>query len=571
MKHPFRKLVFPILACLSAGFLGFYLTVPSINLRSGEFWGLILFMAFVFGVTFVLCNFRDWDGNTIRNFFVEQLTGIGVKRGGKSSRRPGDVESVSVEFKLGRRLKIALLSVGGVVVLLIAVLFFSSSRMTRASDYQTMLPVEEGDFTHDIAEMPISQIPVVDRDTAERLGNRKLGQVVELVSQFNVSSYYTQINYQNKPFRVSPLEYAGFLKWFSNKEEGIPYYISIDMATQETDLVELDKENAIRYSPSEYFSRDLMRHVRFAYPTKMFENISFEVDDAGHPYWVLPYYTYTIGILGGKDMQGIVLVDAATGEMTDYRVGSVPTWIDRVYSAEMAVTQANDWGTLTNGFWNSVFLQKNCVVTTDGYNYIAVDDDVWLYTGITSVTADESNIGFILINMRTKEAKTYMINGAEEYSAMESAEGKVQEKGYVATFPILINVLDQPSYFLSLKDNAGLVKQYAFVSVAQYQIVGVGDTIEEAKTRYLQMLGLEETTPPPDGEQNAYVGIIQNVASAVKDGNTIYYLEIQVGDTTAIYTASIRIGDVLPFLKAGDTVSFMAGDTRIITQIERGN
>jgi hypothetical protein len=270
----------------------------------------------------------------------------------------------------------------------------------------------------------------------------------------------------------------------------------------------------------------------------------------------MSYYDYTFGILGGKDIVGVILVDAVTGEMTDYSVADVPKWIDQVYNADLLVEQADNWGSLKRGFLNSIFVQKEVVVTTDGYNYIANDDDVWLYTGITSVVSDESNIGFILINMRTKEAKTYMINGAEEYSAMASAEGQVQEKGYTATFPILINVEDKPSYFLSLKDNAGLVKCYAFVSVSDYQIVGVADTIEDAKTAYLRMLGVDKPTPSPDDVVSA-TGTVEAIATAVRDGNTYYYLKIN----GAVYIASIKISDLLPFIKVGDTLDFTANGT----------
>ena len=470
---------------------------------------------------------------------------------------------------MSKKVKITVAVIAAIVILVMLLCFFTSSKIFRASAYQQMLNVSEDcDFSKDIAELSISHIPVVDRDTAERLGSRKIGEVVDLVSQFNVSSYYSQINYKNKPFRVSPLEYADILKWLSNKEGGIPYYVSIDMATQETDLVKLDE--GMKYSPSEYFARDLKRHIRFAHPTKMFENLSFEIDDNGHPYWIMSYYTYTIGIVGGKDIAGIISVDAVSGEMTDYPVNEIPQWIDLAYSSELVVEQANNWGSLKNGFINSLFVQKGVVVTTEGYNYIAVDGDVWLYTGITSVVADESNIGFILINMRTKEAKTYMINGAEEYSAMESAEGQIQEKGYTATFPILLNVADRPTYFISLKDNAGLVKAYAFVSVANYQIVGVADKISDANSEYLRMLGIEDNGSGNVGEGTEFTGEILDVATAVKDGNTLYYLIIKTENgETAIYTADIRISDLLPFVKATDSVKFSADKDGKIARIEK--
>lgn len=525
-----KKHFLSALITLAFGFLYFYVAIPAIHFRDIGFWFMLLLMA----VVYLVCYFLQ------------------------SEKRPafGQEKNISfrVEYHFSKKVKTAVIfSVVG-AALVIAVIFVSSSPIFRAKEYQSMLHVEEADFVEDIAELPISQIPIVDRDTAARLGSRKIGEVVELVSQFNVSSYYTQINYNEAPYRVSPLEYDGILKWFTNREEGIPYYVTINMATQETELVEL--EEGMKYSPSEYFSRDLYRHIRFQYPTRMFEELSFEIDDSGHPYWVMSYYDYTIGLFGGKDIQGVILVDAVTGEMTDYPVSGVPQWIDRVYPAPLVVEQADNWGSLKNGFFNSIFAQKNVIVTTEGYNYIAVDDDVWLYTGLTSVVADESNIGFILVNMRTKEAKTYAINGAEEYSAMESAEGKIQEKGYNATFPILINVQDTPSYFISLKDNAGLVKAYAFVSVTDYQVVGVADTIADARSEYLRMLGTVDNSAIPDSGTDAtpVTGTVSRLSSAVINGNSVYYLEVD----GKVYTANVGTWDYLPLLREGDTVSFLA-------------
>lgn len=567
MKSKVKSYLFPSLITLGFLVIYYYLALPAINLRSGGFWVMLILAALAFFVSFAAFRKSDFFkelGVWLRSAMAEDAK--------KKSKRSGDIvmgEGKTSAPNISKNVKITLIVIIAVVVLALLICFFTSSKIFRASAYQQMLKVDENaDFSKDIAEMSISQIPIVDRDTAERLGSRKIGEVVDLVSQFNVSSYYSQINYENKPFRVSPLEYADILKWLSNKQDGIPYYVSIDMATQETELVKLSE--GMKYSPSEYFSRDLKRHIRFAYPTKMFENLSFEIDDNGHPYWVMSYYTYTIGIVGGKDIAGVILVDAVSGEMNDYASADIPQWIDLAYSPELVVDQANNWGSLKNGFLNSLFVQKGVVVTTDGYNYIAVNDDVWLYTGITSVVSDESNIGFILINMRTKEAKTYMINGAEEYSAMESAEGQIQEKGYTATFPILLNVAERPTYFISLKDNAGLVKAYAFVSVANYQIVGVADKIEDAKSEYLRMLGVEDDGNASVGESAEYTGTVSDIATAVKDGNTLYYLIIKTENGEAlIYTADIRISDMLPFIKANDNVKFTADSDKKISVIEK--
>lgn len=568
MTTKVKSYLFPSLITLGFLLVYYYLALPALNVRSGGMWAMIILAAIIFFVSLAFFRNSDFFKN-VSEWFKAAANAEANKKNRKNNKKsdPDDIivdETKVVTFDLSKKVKIAIIVVAAILALVILLCFFTSSKIFRAKAYQEMLDVTPSDFSKDIAEMSISQIPVVDRDTAERLGLRKIGEVVELVSQFNVSSYYSQINYDDKPFRVSPLEYAGFLKWFSNKNEGIPYYVSIDMATQETNLISL--KEGMKYSPSEYFARDLKRHIRFAYPTKMFENLSFEIDDNGHPYWVMSYYTYTIGIVGGKDIEGIILVDAVTGEMTDYSVSEIPQWIDLAYSPELLIEQADNWGSLENGFLNSVFVQKGVVVTTEGYNYVAVDDDVWLYTGITSVAGDESNIGFILINMRTKQAKTYMINGAEEYSAMESAEGQIQEKGYVATFPILLNVADRPTYFISLKDNAGLVKQYAFVSVADYQKVGVASTIADADAAYRNALGI--SGPENSGETSDYSGEIVEIATAVKDGNTLYYLIVKVGENNAIYTADIRISDILPFLSAGDNITFSSDKNGKISTIE---
>lgn len=534
-----KKYVIPPISALLFGLLYFYLAVPAINLRAAGFWVmLVLCAAFGLGMRVLLM------GGNLKELIAAKLAG---EQTGKKGKKPFYYADKTGPSK--RTVIITLISVGAVVLILVLAIICSSTRLFRADAYQKMLKVEEADFATDIAELPISQIPIVDRDTASRLGSRKIGEVVELVSQFDVGDYYSQINYKGKPYRVSPLEYAGILKWLANRGEGIPYYVTIDMATQETNLVHLDE--GMKYSPSEFFGRDLYRHVRMKYPTRMLDELSFEIDEAGHPYWVMPYYNYSFGIFGGRDVMGIILVDAVTGDTEEYTVGEVPTWIDRVYPADLVLKQANNWGSLVNGYFNSIFAQRNVVVTTDGYNYIANDDDVWLYTGITSVATDESNIGFILINMRTKEAKTYMINGAEEYSAMSSAEGQIQEKGYVATFPILINVADRPTYFISLKDNAGLVKAYAFVSVADYQIVGVADTITGAQAEYVRMLGVDVTPEEPPAETTTVSGTVTAVATAVVEGFSVYYIRIE----DAVYTASIEVSDYLPFLAAGDAVT----------------
>ena len=284
----------------------------------------------------------------------------------------------------------------------------------------------------------------------------------------------------------------------------------------------------------------------------MFEEPSFEIDDDGNPYWIAPVYNYKIGLFGGKDITGAIMVNAIDGSSQYYDIKDVPTWVDRVYPSDLLLSQLENWGKYTNGYFNTIFSQKGVLKPTDGYNYVALDDDVYLYTGLTSVSSDASNVGFALINMRTKESKYYAISGAEEFSAMSSAEGRVQNLKYTATFPILINAGGQPTYFMSLKDGAGLVKQYAFVSVENYQIVAVGDSVAEAEKQYYKLLS-DNGKVKVDFEAKTVTAKIAHIQSAVVNGNSHYYFRLEGLEKNFI--APISLNDGLPLLKTGDTVT----------------
>ena len=303
--------------------------------------------------------------------------------------------------------------------------------------------------------------------------------------------------------------------------------------------------------------------MRFNYPTKMFDELSFEINDKGVPYWVAPVYDYKIGFFGGKDIVGAVLVNAINGDHQYYDIKDVPQWVDRVYPSDLVISQLENYGKYTNGFLNSMFSQKGVLQPTDGYNYIVIDDDVYLYTGLTSVSKDASNVGFALINLRTKDGKYYNISGAEEHSAMSSAEGKVQNLKYTATFPILVNASGEPTYFLSLKDSSNLVKMYAFVSVKNYQIVATGTTVSEAEKNYYEILAQNGKTNVTS-QYEKISGTITDINSAVKEGNSIYYFKIDGADQ--IFIADISLSNELPLLKAGDQVEvqYIDGKTSVI-------
>lgn len=433
----------------------------------------------------------------------------------------------------------------------------------HAAQYQSQLEVDESaDFYQDNATISFNQIPVVDRDSAMRLGDRKMGEIMDYVSQFDVSDDYTQINYKGRPVRVTPLNYSGLIKWFNNFREGLPAYIIVDMVSQESDVIRL--ENKMKYSESDKFFRNIHRYLFVKYPTKMFEEISFEINEEGIPYFVAPVYEYQIGLFGGKDIVGAVLVNAEDGSHEYYDIANVPTWLDRVYPETLVMTQLQNWGKYTNGYWNTYFGQKGMLKPTDGYNYITIDDDVYLYTGLTSVMADQSNVGFALINLRTREAKFYNIPGAEENSAMLSAQGQVQDLKYKATFPILINSGGEPTYFMALKDSSDLVKQYAFVSVKNYNVVATGLTVAEAQKNYYQALSDNGNNVSDSQNIVEYSGVITRFQSVVVEGNSRFYMQLDGLDKTLI--APISLSDLLPLLKEGDaiTITYLETDDDVV-------
>ena len=515
-----------VLITLIAAFVIFFFSLPALNITSMSFWGYI---AAVLGIYLALNFFTNLDskGKLVRNVKLVSVTGIIILA----------------------------------MFVLIFVINFILSPVFMSKNYAERITVlEDSTFEEDIELVDFDTLALLDKASSQKLGDRVMGQMPELVSQFYVSNLYTQINYNNEIIRVTPLEYNGLFKYISNYKDGVKGYITVDSVTGESKLVKLKK--GMKYMPSAILMDNLDRKLRFEYPTKIFGEKTFELDNEGNPYWIVPTIKYS-GVEIMKEIEGAIILDPITGKSKFYDVKDIPTWVDHVYSADLIIEQLDDWGQYKDGFLNSIFGQKNVTMTTDGYNYMAMNDDVYLYTGITSVSTDESNLGFVLTNMRTKETNFYSVPGAEEYSAMESAKGQVQQMKYEATFPLLINLNGKPTYLMSLKDNAGLVKMYAFVDVVDYQKVVVTDAsagIEVAAKNYLGEANIEVD----DSKLETKEITVKSIDTAVIDGYTYYYIK----DTERNkYMASISINkEKLPFVEVGSvvTISYQKTDNEVI-------
>lgn len=452
-----------------------------------------------------------------------------------------------------------------IVVALIAIFaagMISSSVIFRANDYKDIIKVEEGNFAKDVEEVDFKSVPRLDREAAVNLADKQIGTMKDRVSQFvvNKSSFGkdAQINYKNTPVQVVPLEYENLIKWFTNRSNGLPAYVVVDMVTQNAEIHPV--EEGIKYTTCEHFGRLLQRHIRFKYPTALFADPTFEIDEAGSPYWICPVLDKTIGLFGGTDVKGAVLVNAVTGETEYHTVDEIRTkpelqWIDRVYSAHLLVEQFDYYAQYQHGFFNSILGQKDVRKTTEGSNFLALNDDVYMYTGVTSIVSDESIVGFTLINQRTKDAKFYPVAGAKELSAQSSAQDMVQDLKYKASFPLLLNISGQPTYFMPLKGDSTLVKSYAMVNVERFEIAVFGSTVEECMAKYVNDLEKKGVKVDVEiAEPNTVSGVIEDIRTAVKNGNTYYYIKLDAGDT--YYSIAAAAQETVVILNKGDKVTF---------------
>ena len=517
-------IAFAVLAVVALA-VGYWWFHPALNLRSPQVWTWVL----------VIC---------VAAIFALQVAGV-------RNRKRAD---------LLRKLTVVPGAV--IVVFVVGVLMGQSFIPGNAERFATVLKTTDGNFEEDIHQVDYSEVPVIDRDSAALLGNRAMGSIPEYVSQFEVADTYSQINYQGRPVRVSPLVYADLFKWWSNRADGIPAYVLVDMVTQEAKVVRLDQ--GIKYSESEPLARNIDRYAQLKYPNYMFDQKSFELDEDGNPWWVFPVQQRTIGLFEGTTISRVVLVNACTGETEDYAIDECPTWVDRAYPSDLIIRQYNWSGAYANGWLNSWLGQQGVVRATEGtdgglgYNYLAQGEDIYLYSGVTSATADSSIVGFILVNQRTGESHYYPVAGATEESAMASAEGQVQNLRYTSTYPLLLNVAGQPTYFMALKDGAGLVKMFAMINVEEYQSVATGNSVAACQENYLAMLASDgkvssEQAAAAGAEQEAS-GKIASIAQAVIDGNSHFYVTLEGDD--AIY--DFTLPDLLPIVRyrVGDNIGF---------------
>lgn len=529
-----KKKIYLVLTILLIAFTAiyYYAAFPAINIHYPAFWGAVFVLCLLLGCIFAIRQIKEMI--------------LAKKSAGQYEKK---------NFSLFSKLFFGL-SVVVVIVFIIGNL--AGSTFFRAKTYASLLSVKKCDFAKDIEEsQQITDIALMDTESARIFGNRKIGSLSDVVSQYEVEDDYTQISIEKKPMKVSALKYASFFKWWNNKDKGIPGYVKVNPVNSNAEYVAL--KEGMKYVPSAYFNYNLQRHVQFKYPTKLISGYHFEIDDKGNPFYICPTVTARVGLFGGMDVEGIIVCNPIDGKCTYYSVDKTPLWVDCVYDGSLLVKKYNWHGKLSDGFWNSVIGQSGCKQTTDDYGYKIIGDDVWIYTGITSVTGDQSNIGFVMINQRTSEAKYYAVAGAEEHSAMDSARGEIQEKGYKASFPSLINVSGTPTYIMVLKDDAGLVKMYAMVNVEQYNIVATATSQNEVFSKYNKMLAQRGKANAEEIEKKTTMIRVESIEYIDTEDGTMVYIK---DNNHQVFKQAFKENESLIKISDGDYLSVEYEETQ---------
>ena len=518
------KRLIPILFLLVFGFVLFYMTLPVINYG---FVGLPILIIFLILVAIVA------------------FTKIEVVKPANKLR------IISTPGKYVYFLLLAVLA----YVIIVPIL--TSLPMFRSDDYQKLIgEVEDGqNLKNHIAPISLDKIRVVDEELAMLLGEKIIGSQPSLGSQTEIGEFTIQ-KVNDELYWVAPLLHTGFFKWYNNSG-GTPGYVMVS-ATNERDVKLIQnvkgKPVKIKYQPGAFFGSRIDRHVYFSgYATVGLEDFNFEIDDNGHPYWIVTKYKKRIGF-AGNDATGVLVVDAETGAIQEYDIANTPLWVDRIQPISFIEEQLNDWGEYVHGYWN--WANENKLMTTEGLTLVYGENhkSYW-YTGLSSVGKEESAVGFVLVDTRTKEATYYRQSGATEYAAQSSAEGKVQEKGYHASLPIPYLINNIPTYVMTLKDDGGLVKMFAMVSINDYTIVGVGNTMRETLMAYKNVYNMADNgiDPAAVSTKKSFKSVVTRIENDVKNGNSFYYFTVK--DYANIFVGSSQLSNELPVTMVGDSIN----------------
>lgn len=460
----------------------------------------------------------------------------------------------SVKTKIGVVLTIIF---SALLVLYFCLGFISSATIFNAEEYSNQLEyemstIEEFGMKVPTEDIETNQLPIVDYEMAKKLAEGCLGKYG---SQYTLGDESSTLIHVNTPegerlVRVFPLEYSGFFVALKQRSEGTVGYVVVDVVTSETKLVELEK--GMEYTKNSLGMKNLERYIWMNYPTAMVTDYSFEIDDEGNPYWVATYVDKEVGLYGGETPEGVIIVDAESGEIEQYPMGEEPEWVDRVVPVDIAMEQATKALMYQEGFANAHFgAKKNVYTLTGDYDYMMIDGKTYMYAGITSPNAkDATSVGFILVDLKTMETIVYPITGITEARAQDIAETQQEVKAQKlnASSPLLVNMNGTPTYFMTLK-NGYQVQWYCFVRVSDGKIA-LDQDLSKAKSEYLSMISNDIEVD--ENEMLTMTGTVSRVYNNTEQDTMEFVFE---ENPSKQFNVPLELGTQAKYLQSGDVIT----------------
>lgn len=351
----------------------------------------------------------------------------------------------------------------------------------------------DGDFDDSVIEITSpTDIPLVDKEYAITLASNLINSNQQYFETYRLGTECNLIYYKESYYRILPLEYIDPLNL-----GGVPGYILVNVYSGETSFIKLENNNAIKYSPASILDKDLSRYIRFKYPTELFGDENFEIDDNGHPYYIVPTLRIKSVLFGGHYVYGALVVDAVTGDIQKYTtLDSIPKWVENVYDIERLMTEAKWHLDYDAGPSNFIMRSAENTPTTryhlnSEYYMFGKDGEIYVYTEITLGPSYMNNIAFLLGNLRSGVLTYYSDYGISGYNAQIATQTLYPENQYVPSRVLLLNIEGNSVYYLTLKNHLEHPEQYAFVNKYKEPFVFwvAGETIDEALRNYYKTLG----------------------------------------------------------------------------------
>lgn len=436
------------------------------------------------------------------------------------------------------------------------------------------------------AAAAFSPIPVekMKLQTKEVVKRKALNQLGDLKTTFELSDFTLQsatvhcnietfdgkaykLDYDNQLIYVAILEFKNFWTW--QAQEYAPAYVLADATTGDVYIVTKvnGKDIQIRYTHEAdpfsavgaNFSYNLERHLRNnGFADVILDDFNVEIDENGRPFAPVTTMKKAIDMFT-YDVTGVAVVDIQTGEINWYKPEDAPSFVNRIYPEWLVYERIENWGKYPNGYfhWNN---NSGLLQPCDGMDIVQTKNGCCYYVGIQAKSGKFDTEGYMLVDIRTGEATYYKREGIPEVEAINALKSANYKKGnneteivlsqqindsiLYLTEPIFYNIEGRNTFFATFIAHADLtVRYYAFCSADSKEVIGIGETLEEAKAAYNTAYYKHQAaraTKLQTTDKRSEVTLEAVVLEKVQEGGAYYFrLEGQEGKTFYTYASII--------------------------------